>query len=65
VHPDAKLVFDTTKPDGTPRKLLDVSRLHNLGWKHKVELEAGIMSTYQWFIGADLTQGNESGGDSC
>jgi GDP-L-fucose synthase len=50
VHPDAKLVFDTTKPDGTPRKLLDVSRLHNLGWKHKVELEDGIKTTYEWFI---------------
>jgi len=44
------LVFDTTKPDGTPRKLLDVSRLHNLGWKHKVELEDGIKSTYAWFL---------------
>jgi GDP-L-fucose synthase len=50
VHPDAKLVFDTTKPDGTPRKLLDVNRLHNLGWKHKVELEDGIKTTYEWFL---------------
>ena len=50
VHPDATLVFDTTKPDGTPRKLLDVSRLHNHGWKHQVELEDGIKTTYEWFL---------------
>ena len=36
VHPDAELVFDTSKPDGTPRKLLDVSRLHDLGWTHRI-----------------------------
>ena len=56
VHPDAKLVFDTTKPDGTPRKLLDVSRLHNLGWKHQVELEDGIRSTYAWFLAQSAQQ---------
>lgn len=39
---EGKLHFDTTRPDGTPRKLLDVSKLHKLGWKHKVELEQGI-----------------------
>jgi GDP-L-fucose synthase len=50
VHPDAKLVFDTTKPDGTPRKLLDVSRLNGLGWKYQVELEDGVRSTYDWFL---------------
>ncbi|MEI6232728.1 MAG: GDP-L-fucose synthase [Planctomycetota bacterium] len=43
------LVFDTTKPDGTPRKLLDVSRLHALGWKAKINLRDGIQSTYAWF----------------
>jgi GDP-L-fucose synthase len=42
--------FDPTKPDGTPRKLLDSSRLHGLGWRHSVSLEAGIRSTYQWFL---------------
>jgi GDP-L-fucose synthase len=36
-------------PDGTPRKLLDVSRLHALGWRHKVELREGIAAAYQWF----------------
>jgi len=41
------LVFDTTKPDGTPRKLLDVSRLHRLGWNHSTGLEEGIASTWQ------------------
>ncbi|MBV9157141.1 MAG: GDP-L-fucose synthase [Acidobacteriaceae bacterium] len=45
-----KLVFDTSKPDGTPRKLLDVSRLHALGWRHSIELEDGIGSTYEWFL---------------
>ena len=41
VHPQAELVFDPTKPDGTPRKLLDVSRLHALGWRHRIELARG------------------------
>ena len=44
------LVFDTTKPDGTPRKLLDVSRLTALGWRAQVGLEDGIKSTYAWFL---------------
>lgn len=43
---EGKLTFDTSKPDGTPRKLLDLSVLHNLGWKHKIELEEGIRSVY-------------------
>ncbi len=50
VHPDARIVFDTTKPDGTPRKLLDVSRLHALGWMHRVGLEEGIAQAYNWFL---------------
>jgi GDP-L-fucose synthase len=50
VHPDARLVFDPTKPDGAPRKLLDVSKLHALGWRHRIPLRAGIDSTYQWFL---------------
>jgi GDP-L-fucose synthase len=44
------LVFDTTKPDGTPRKLLDVSKLHALGWKHKIALKDGLKIAYQDFI---------------
>ncbi|NUU99642.1 epimerase [Marinitoga sp. 1154] len=43
-----KIIHDTTKPDGTPRKLLDVSKLHELGWKHKVELNEGICNTYKY-----------------
>ena len=50
VYPEARLVFDTTKPDGTPRKLLDVSRLHALGWRHRIALREGIVSTYGWFL---------------
>ncbi len=45
-----EIVWDSTKPDGTPRKLLDVSRLHDLGWKHTVDLKDGITITYQWFL---------------
>jgi GDP-L-fucose synthase len=41
------LIFDSTKPDGTPRKLMDVSRLHSLGWRHQVELEEGIRRTWE------------------
>jgi GDP-L-fucose synthase len=50
VHPEARLVFDTTKPDGTPQKLLDVTRLHELGWRHSIDLQGGIESTYQWYL---------------
>lgn len=50
VHPDATLTFDTSKPDGMPRKLLDVSRLHALGWRHRIGLRDGIASTYRWFL---------------
>jgi GDP-L-fucose synthase len=51
VYPEAQLSFDASKPDGTPRKLLDVSRLHALGWKHQTGLPQGIASTYEWFLG--------------
>ena len=44
-----EIVFDTSKPDGTPRKLLDVSKLHGLGWKHRIELRQGLANAYQWF----------------
>ena len=44
------LIFDSTKPDGTPRKLMDVSKLHGLGWKHKISLEKGIALAYQDFL---------------
>lgn len=45
-----KLEFDSSKPDGTPRKLMDVSKLHNLGWKHKINLKEGIAIAYQDFL---------------
>jgi GDP-L-fucose synthase len=48
-----QLSFDESKPDGTPRKLLNVSRLHNLGWKHSTSLESGIQRTYDWFLKSD------------
>jgi GDP-L-fucose synthase len=46
---DGEIVNDITKPDGTPRKLLDVSRLHGLGWRHKTSLEEGILAVYKWY----------------
>jgi len=46
---DGNIVFDTSKPDGTPRKLLDVSKLFNMGWKPRITLEEGIRSTYSWY----------------
>lgn len=46
--------FDPSKPDGTPRKLLDVSRLNSLGWQSKIPLEEGISRTYQWYLKQDL-----------
>lgn len=45
-----KLIFNSDKPDGTLRKLLDVSYLHSLGWQAKIELQDGIRKTYQWFL---------------
>lgn len=44
------IIWDTSKPDGTPRKLLDISKLHSLGWKHQVELDEGVKRTYAWFL---------------
>ncbi|TDO71524.1 GDP-L-fucose synthase [Flavobacterium chryseum] len=45
-----EIVWDATKPDGTPRKLMDVSKMHELGWKHQVNLQDGIQQTYNWFL---------------
>jgi GDP-L-fucose synthase len=47
---EGEIIWDSTKPDGTPRKLMDVSKMHELGWKHELELEAGIKKTYEWFL---------------
>lgn len=45
-----EIIWDSSKPDGTPRKLMDISKMHSLGWKHIVNLEEGIKKTYQWFL---------------
>ena len=45
-----EIIWDASKPDGTPRKLMDVSKIHNLGWKHEVNLKEGIEKTYNWFL---------------
>ncbi|GIW56594.1 MAG: GDP-L-fucose synthase [Nitrospiraceae bacterium] len=45
-----RIVFDTSKPDGTPRKLLDVSRLHALGWRARIPLREGVEQTYRWYV---------------
>lgn len=45
-----KIIFDNTKPDGTFRKLVDVSKLNQLGWKHKIEIQQGIREIYNWYL---------------
>ena len=44
-----KIVFDSSKPNGIPRKLSDVSKIHSLDWRHKIELGKGISETYEWY----------------
>ena len=46
---EGAIEFDTTKPDGTMRKLIDVSKLHSLGWTHKVEIEDGVQKLFEWY----------------
>ena len=50
IAPGAEIRFDSSKPDGAPQKLLDVSRLHQSGWRHSIELREGIASTCEWFV---------------
>jgi len=52
VHPEATISFDASKPDGMPRKVLDVSKLKNLGWESKISLNEGLASTYDWYLSA-------------
>ena len=59
VHPEAQLVFDTSKPDGTPRKLLNVDRLESAGWKATIALEDGIRSTYEWYLAQVASRASE------
>ncbi len=47
---EEEVVYDHTKPDGAPKKLLDVTRIHQLGWKHTTNLDDGIKKTYEWFL---------------
>jgi GDP-L-fucose synthase len=60
VHPTAELVFDVTKPDGMPRKVLDIGKISALGWQPQVELHDGIRSTYEWYVAA-LASGDVRG----
>ena len=46
---EGEVVFDASKPDGTPRKLIDVSKLHSLGWTHKVEIDEGVRRLFEWY----------------
>jgi GDP-L-fucose synthase len=57
VHPSARIDFDTSKPDGTPRKVLDVSKLHGLGWRHDIDVVDGLTATYDWYRSADHVRG--------
>ena len=47
---EGRIAYDLSKPDGTPRKLLDVSRLHKSGWQHKTSLREGIKTVYEWYL---------------
>ncbi|MDR2283073.1 MAG: GDP-L-fucose synthase [Sphingobacterium sp.] len=47
---NGNIKWDSSKPDGTPRKLMDISKMHGLGWRHEVNLEEGIRKTYEWFL---------------
>jgi GDP-L-fucose synthase len=62
VAPGIELRYDPAKPDGTPRRLLDVGRLHALGWRHRIGLRQGIESTYRWFVAnyESATQGSNA-----
>jgi GDP-L-fucose synthase len=57
---EGNIVFDSSKPDGAPQKLLDVNKAHSYGWKHQVGLEDGLRQTYDWFVDA-LTRGGVRG----
>lgn len=60
VYPEAELHFDVSKPDGTPRKVLDVSRLTDLGWSPRYDLDRGIRETYTWFLNSPDARGRPS-----
>ncbi|MBU2787790.1 GDP-L-fucose synthase [Acidithiobacillus sp. YTS05] len=58
---DGEIVFDTSKPDGTPRKLLDVTRLHSVGWRARISLREGVVETYRWYVSQLESQGVSRG----
>jgi len=60
VAPELVIEWDSVKPDGAPRKLLDVTKLHELGWRHRVAVSDGVASTYQWFV-EELARGGVRG----
>lgn len=62
VHPSGVIEFDRSKPDGAPRKLLDVSRIQTLGWRPQIKLEDGVRQTYRWFLenSGDLRLGEDA-----
>lgn len=59
VYPEAALTFDPSKPNGAPRKLLDVSRVRALGWRHRIRLTDGIEQTYRWLLGRCIPEAAE------
>jgi GDP-L-fucose synthase len=59
VHPEATLALDPTKPDGMPRKVLDVTRIQALGWHPTIDLPTGLRSTYGWYRAADRIRGHQ------
>jgi GDP-L-fucose synthase len=56
VYPEATVVYDETRPNGTPRKVLDVARLRSIGWTHNIGLQQGISSTYRWYVEHEASQ---------
>ena len=61
VYPAAELNFDSSKPDGTPRKVLDVRRLRSLGWEASIPFDAGLRETYDWFVATQQRDGQLRG----
>ena len=63
VYPQARIVFDTSRPDGPPRKLLDIGKLRSLGWSPSIPLRAGVESTYRWFLDHQVDARGIASGD--
>ena len=63
VYPQARIVFDTSRPDGPPRKLLDISKLRSLGWSPSITLRGGVESTYRWFLDHQVDARGIAAGD--